>query len=360
MQKTDGMNYAPVSRFETKKVVRPGEFRYAAVGLNHGHIYAMCNGLNEAGATLSWVHEPDADLLAAFLDKYPGTPVADSVEQVLADGDIRLVASACIPNGRASLGIAAMRAGKHYFADKPAMTTMAQWQQVRQATAETGKKFYIYFGERIHVESAVFAQRLIDEGAVGRVLQLVIMAPHRLNKPTRPGWFFDPAQSGEILTDLGSHQFEQFLSFTGAESASVLHSKVANYANKDHVGFRDFGDVSLLADNGATGYCRVDWFTPDGLGAWGDGRVFVMGDKGTIEIRKYLDVANVNEGDHVLYVNGEGEFRYDVYGKVGYPFFGDFILDCIHGTENSMTQQHVFEAMRVALEASEKAQVIEQ
>ena len=359
MQKSDGMNYAPVSRFETQKVVAQGEFLYAAIGLSHGHCYAMCNGLNEAGATLAYVFEKDPGLLAEFVKRYPGVTVADSVEQILADERIALVASASIPNERTPLGIEVMKRGKDFFADKPAMTTLAQWEEARAVAAATGKKFYVYYGERLHVESAVYAQQMIDAGAVGRVLQVVIMAPHRLSKETRPGWFFNPAQSGTILTDLGSHQFEQFLSFTGAKSATVLHSKVANYANKEHRDFRDFGDAALLADNGATGYCRVDWFTPNGLGAWGDGRVFVMGDKGTLEIRKYLDVGNVNEGDHVIYVNGEGEYRYDVYGKVGYPFFGDFILDCIHGTENSMTQAHVFEAMRIALEASEKAQTVE-
>ena len=356
MQKADGMNYAPVSRFAAKKVVAPGEFSYGMIGLSHGHCYAMCNGLNEAGASLAWVYEEDPTLLAAFLKSHPQAKVASSVEEILSDKSIALIASASIPCERAALGIKAMEAGKHFFADKPAMTTLAQLEEVQAACTATGKKFYVYYGERLHVESAVYAQRLIDEGAVGRVLQVVIMAPHRLNKPSRPAWFFNPAQSGAILTDLGSHQFEQFLSFTGAKTAKILHSQVANYANPDHPDFRDFGDAVLLADNGATGYCRVDWFTPNGLGAWGDGRVFVMGEKGTLEIRKYLDVANVNEGDHVIYVNNEGEYRYDVYGKVGFPFFGDFILDCIHGTENAMPQAHVFEAMRLALEASEKAQ----
>ncbi|MGI6161581.1 MAG: Gfo/Idh/MocA family protein [Christensenellales bacterium] len=359
MQKADGMNYAPVTQFETEKVVKPGQFNYAAIGLSHGHIYAMCNGLNEAGATLKYVYEEDSELLEAFLKFYPETEVAKSEEQILLDSDISLVASAAIPNERTPLGIRVLKSGKHYFADKPAMTTFEQLEEAKKAVSETRLKYYIYYGEMLHVESAVYAQQMIDEGKVGRVLQIIIMAPHRMNKESRPDWFFNPEQSGEILTDLGSHQFEQFLSYTGAKTASVLHSKTANYANKDHSAFRDFADATLLADNGATGYCRVDWFTPDGLGAWGDGRVFVMGTKGTIEIRKYLDVANVNEGDHVIYVNNEGEFRYDVFGKVGYPFFGEFILDCINGTEHSMTQDRVFEAMRIALEASSKAIVIE-
>ncbi|MEA4911580.1 MAG: Gfo/Idh/MocA family oxidoreductase [Oscillospiraceae bacterium] len=354
MQKADGMNYAPESK-NAVRVVAPDEFVFAAVGLSHGHIYAMCRGLCEAGATLKYVYEKDAALLSAFLKIYPDVSVAGSEKDILEDASVRLVASAEIPNLRAALGIRVLRSGKDFYSDKPGMTTFEQLEAVKAAVAASGRKYYVYFGERIHVESAIFAQRLIDEGKLGRVLQVTILAPHRLNKSTRPNWFWDPVQSGEILNDIGSHQFEQFLSYTGAQRASVTASRYANYANPEHPDFQDFGDVCLLADNGAAGYCRVDWFTPDGLGAWGDGRVFIMGEKATVEIRKYIDLANTNEGDHVLFTDALGEHRYDVYGTVGFPFFGEFILDCLHRTENSMTQEHVFEAMRLSLEAAQKA-----
>ncbi len=358
MQKADGMNYAPESE-RNQKVVAPGEFNYAAVGLSHGHIYGMCNGLNEAGATLRYVYEEDEALRGAFLEKFPNTPVATSLENILEDPDIQLIASADIPNLRADLGIRVLEAGKHYFADKPGMTSYEQLENVRKAIKSSGKKYYIYFSERLHVESAVYAQQMIEAGKVGRVLQVTILAPHRLNGRGRPEWFWDVSQAGEILNDIGSHQFEQFLTFTGAQSATVTCSRVANYANPDHPEFQDYGDVLLQADNGATGYCRVDWFTPDGLGAWGDGRVFIMGEKGTIEIRKYLDLANSAEGDLVLFTDGEKEHRYRVKGEVGYPFFGQFIKDCIGGTEHSMRQEHVLEAMRLALDAAAQAIKIE-
>lgn len=359
MQKADGMNYVPVSQAPVNKVVKDGEFRFAAVGLDHGHIFAMCGGLLEAGADLAYVYDPDPNKVVSFCEKHRGVVAAESIEQVLSDDSIQLVASACIPNQRTDLGCRVLAAGKHYFADKPAMTSFEQLEAAREAVKKSGKKYYVYFGERLHVESAVFTQQLIDSGKLGRVLQVTILAPHRLNKTMRPEWFFSAKQNGTILNDIGSHQFEQFLSYTGAKTAMVLHSKMANYANKDHPDFTDFGDVSLLADNGATGYCRVDWFTPDGLNAWGDGRVFIMGTKGTVEIRKYIDIGVSTEGDHVFFTDSQSEHRYDVYSKVGYPFFGAFILDCIYGTENSMTQEHVFEAMRIALEASEKARRIE-
>ena len=285
MQKKDGMNYAPISAAPVEKAVKPDEFAYAAVGLDHGHIYGMCTALCEAGAQLKWVYDPDPAKVQALLERFPGARAAQSEQSVLEDKEIKLVASAVVPCQRCALGLRVLYAGKHYFADKPGVITYSQLEDARRAVTETGKKYYIYFSERLHVESAMFAQQMIDDGKLGQVLSVTILAPHRLNAPTRPEWFFDPEQNGDILTDIGSHQYEQFLSYTGSESAHVVYSRMANYACSDHPAFTDFGDCMLQGDNGAAGYCRLDWFTPDGMRAWGDGRVFLVGTKGTIEIR---------------------------------------------------------------------------
>lgn len=351
----DGMNYAPVSAGKVHVVCREGEFPFGVIGLDHGHIYAMCNGLLESGATLTSVYDSDPRKVSEFLKRYPQAAAAGSEDEILQNPDIRLIASAIKPCDRCRLGVKVMRHGKDYFADKPGMLTFEELEQARRCCEETRRKYAVYFGERIHVEGAVYTQQLIERGEIGRVLQVTILAPHRLNKTTRPAWFFEEEENGGIIADIGSHQIEQFLSFSGAKTAKVLHSTVANYCNPDKPHFYDFGEGNLLADNGATCYFRVDWFTPGGLGAWGDGRVFIMGTEGTIEIRKYIDVANSTKGDHVFLVNKDGEYKFEVTGKVGFVFFGKFILDCIHRTENAITQEHTFEAMRVTLEAQETA-----
>ncbi|MDR1832741.1 MAG: Gfo/Idh/MocA family oxidoreductase [Fusobacteriaceae bacterium] len=351
MQKADGMNYAPVFQGKAEKVVKPGEFVFAAAGLDHGHIYAMTNGLREAGATLKSVWDSDPVKVAEFLEKYPEARAAESEEAILADPEIRLVASAIRPDLRAGLGLRVMSRGKDYFVDKPGMITLEEIEAVRELTEKTGRKYMIYFGERIHVEGAVFAEELIKKGVIGRVLHVTVLAPHRLNKPTRPPWFFEKSRHGGIITDIGSHQIEQFLAFAGAKTAAVAHSYVANYANPDKPDFYDYGEGTLLADNGATCMFRVDWFTPPGLSAWGDGRVFIVGTKGYIEVRKYVDVARDTRGDNVYWVDGEGEHRENVTGKIGFIFFGQFIRDCVNRTETAMTQAHVLEAMKIAIEA---------
>src|SRR5215204_4765089 len=115
-QKSDGMNYAPQGK--PSPVVKPGEFIFAAAHLDHGHIYGQCNGLTEAGATLKWVYDSDPKKVAAFLEKNPGTKVARSLDEILADSEVKLVAAAAIPNERGAIGCRVMEAGKDYFTDK--------------------------------------------------------------------------------------------------------------------------------------------------------------------------------------------------------------------------------------------------
>ncbi|MBU9722864.1 MULTISPECIES: Gfo/Idh/MocA family protein [Bacillaceae] len=353
MNKNDGMNYAPKG-FENK-VVKEGEFLFAAIGLDHGHIYGMCNGLIEAGGQLIAVYDPDPKKMEKFKTIYPQVKIAASEEEILKDETIHLIASASIPSDRYQVGLKALDHGKHYFADKPAFTTLDQVKLAREKVAETGLKWGIYYGERLHVESAIFAGQLIEEGAIGRVIQVIGTGPHRANASSRPDWFFDPKSYGGILCDIGSHQIEQFMHFAGAKDAKVLHSKVANYNFKQYPKFEDYGDATLVADNGATFYFRVDWFTPDGLGTWGDGRAIILGTEGYIEIRKYIDIARDNTGDHLYLVNQEGEKHFELSGKVGYPFFGQFILDCLNGTENAMAQEHAFRVAELCIEAQNMA-----
>jgi predicted dehydrogenase len=349
MSSADGMNYAPKGK--PAPVVKPGEFPFAAVALDHGHIFGQCNGLIEAGAELRYVHDPDPDKITNFLKSYPQAKPVERLETLLDDPEIRLVAAAAVPNERGPLGVRVMQAGKDYFTDKCPFTTLEQLDAARKTAAATGKKYMVYYSERLHVESAIFAGQLIAEGAIGRVVSVLGLGPHRLNAPSRPAWFFEKAKYGGILCDIGSHQIEQFLSFAGATDATVTEAAVANYANPDYPELEDYGHANLVADNGATNYFRVDWLTPTGLRTWGDGRTIILGTQGFIELRKYIDLARDGSGDHLFLANGHGEKEFALRGQIGFPFFGQLILDCLNRTENAMTQAHAFKAAELCLKA---------
>jgi predicted dehydrogenase len=351
------MKYAPQG--QAKPVVKSGEFPFAAAFLEHGHIYGQCNGLIEAGAELRWVYDEDPKKIEAFVGKYPGVKVARSFDEILADPAIRLVAAAAIPSERGAIGCRVMQAGKDYFTDKTPFTTLDQLAEAKRVTELTGKKYMVYFSERLHVESAMHAGDLVHAGAIGRVIQVIGLGPHRLNKPSRPAWFFQRNRFGGILCDIGSHQFEQFLYYSGATDATITQSATANFANADTPEFEDFGEASLLGNNGASNYVRVDWFTPNGLSTWGDGRTIILGTKGYIELRKYVDVGRDRAGDNLYLVDDRGEQFLNVAGKVGFRFFGELILDCLNRTEIAMTQAHAFKAAELCLKAQASARRIQ-
>ena len=356
VQKADGMNYAPQGK--PSPVVKAGEFVFAAAHLDHGHIYGQCNGLLEAGAELKWVYDPDPKKVEAFVAKYPQAKVARTLDEILADGAVRLVTAAAVPCDRGPIGCRVMEAGKDYFTDKTPFTSLAQLDAAKAVVARTGRKYMVYFSERLHVESAMYATDLVAGGAIGKVIQVIGLGPHRLGKANRPAWFFEKAKYGGILCDIGSHQFEQYLTYSGATDATVTQAAVGNFANADKPELEDFGEASLLGDNGTSNYIRVDWFNPAGLSTWGDGRTVILGTKGYIELRKYVDVGRDKQGENVYIVDDAGERYLNVTGQVGFRFFGQFILDCLNRTENAMTQAHAFKAAELCLRAQLAARKI--
>ena len=267
-----------------------------------------------------------------------------------------MIAGAAVTSERCALGLRAMNAGKDYFTDKAPFTTMEQLASAREAVKRTGKKYMVYYAERLHDEGSILAGYIAHSGEIGKVIGVTGFGPHRLGAPGRPAWFFEREKYGGILCDIGSHQFEQFLYYTGEEDATVTSSRIANFDHPEYPELEDFGDAQLTGKNGSAGYFKLDWFTPDGLRTWGDGRMFIQGTKGFIEIRKYVNLASEKDGGgHVFVVNEQGEKYLNATGVTGYPFFGQLILDCLNRTENAMTQEHAFKAAELSLQAQEKA-----
>ena len=351
--KKSGMDHRPAGEY--RRVVEPGEFPIAAIHMAHSHLRSMCAALVGAGAEVRVVYDPDPAKLALLREDFPDARVAASEEEVLDDPDVKLVAAAAVPSDRGPTGERVMRAGKDYFTDKCPFTTLAQLESARATAAETGRKFMVYYGERLHNEAIIRAGQLIHDGAIGRVIQIAAFGPHRLEAHNRPDWFFRRERYGGIICDLGSHQAEKFLHFAGSAGARVLSSSVANYGNPDYPELEDFGQATLAVD-GATCYFRVDWFTPDGLRSWGDARTFVLGTKGYLEVRAHVDVAR-GDGPVLNLVDGRGERSVEV-GTSGFPFFGDLILDCLERTENAMTQERAFLAAELSLRAQAEAEVL--
>lgn len=328
--------------------------RFAVIGLDHRHIYHMVGGLLEAGATCAGFDPATSDerVLAGFRERFPGLPESTS-GRLIEDPGTDLVLCAAIPAERAAIAVRAMRAGKDVMVDKPGVTSFDQLAAVEAAVAETGRIFSVCFSERFIVPATIVAGKLIADGAIGRVVQTVGLGPHRFNRAIRPGWFFDKRHYGGILTDIASHQIDQFLHFTGSQDAAIVASGVGHFGDAAYPDFEDFGEVLLRSDR-AGAYIRVDWFTADGLPTWGDGRLTILGTEGTIELRKYVDIAGRPGTDHVFLVDRSGTRHIDASGEP-LTYFRDLIADIGARSETAASQRHTFTVCRLALEAQARA-----
>ncbi|WP_306120376.1 MULTISPECIES: Gfo/Idh/MocA family oxidoreductase [unclassified Roseitalea] len=324
------------------------------IGVDHRHIYGQLQGMLDAGATCKgWWTDGEPQPVAGFLKRFPHVPRVADRRALLDDPEIDLILIADIPARRAERAIEAMQAGKDVMTDKPGCTTLDQLEAIRRTVAETGRIWSIDFSERFEVPAVQKAAELVAEGAVGQVVQTVGLGPHRLNRHLRPDWFFVEDQYGGIICDIASHQIDQFLFFTGSDDAQIVASAVGNFANPDDPGLQDFGEILLRSDKG-TGYIRVDWYTPDALPSWGDGRLVILGTEGTIELRKYVDLCGREGTDHVYLVNGERCEYFDASGE-RLTYFERLAADVQNRTETAMTQTHCLKVMELALKAQAQA-----
>lgn len=344
------------TRIDEEPLIYPGtpRIRFSVIGINHDHIHGMMGAVVRGGGELVSFYVKEPELASAFAKRYPNAKQARSEKEILEDKSIHLVLSSIIPDERAPLGVRVMQHGKDYMVDKPGITTLEQLAEVRKVQKATKRIYSIMYSERLENRATVKAGELVKAGAIGKVIQTIGLGPHRMNAATRPAWFFERNRYGGIITDIGSHQFDQFLFFTGSKKAEIVASQVGNVNHPNYPGIEDFGDVMLRGDGGM-GYIRVDWFTPDGLKSWGDGRLTILGTEGYIEIRKNVDIAGPEGGNHLYLVNNK-ETKYMDCNKEPLPYGEQLVDDIVNRTETAMTQEHTFLATELALKAQKQAQ----
>ncbi len=350
-----------IPKYIKEKAERPlvyttERLKFGVVGINHGHIYSMSQAVISGGGTLAYFYAPEEDLAAEFSKRFPNAQRTKTAKEIYENTAISLILSSAIPNQRAGIAIEAMLHGKDVMVDKPGITDLAQLKKVREVQRKTQRIFSISYSERFENKATERASALVKEGAIGKVLQTLGTGPHRMNPKSRPAWFFDKQYFGGIITDIASHQFDQFLHFTNSTEAKILSSQVGNMAHKESPAFEDFGDATIRGNNGM-GYIRVDWFTPDGLKTWGDGRLTILGTEGYIEIRKNIDITRKDSGSHLYLVNNKETIYIDC-SEVALPYGPRLVDDVLNRTQTAMSQDHCFKAMELALIAQKKAQFI--
>ncbi len=326
--------------------------RFAALGLDHRHIYDLTQGLLDAGAECVGYNPDTTDprVLAGFQKRFPAVP-AVATQRLLDDPTIDFVVIASVPRDRADLAIAAMQRGKDVMVDKPGVTTFDHLATIQRAVADTGRIWSIALG-RLASSATQEALRVVRSGEIGRLVHTTTLAPHRLNRALRPAWFFDQPAYGGIINDIGVHAIDQFLAFAEATDAEIVQSTVSAFGTEPD-GFEDFAEL-MLATPSVRGYVRLDWFTPDGLPTWGDGRFFAVGTEGTLELRKNLDIEGRPGGDHLFVANRNGT-RYVDCSTLSVDYYRGFLSDIADRTQSMMPQAQVFTVCRLALQAQAQA-----
>ncbi|MCZ2479651.1 Gfo/Idh/MocA family protein [Aquirufa nivalisilvae] len=336
-----------------EKIIAP-RLKFGVIGINHGHIYTMANSIIRGGGEFVSYYAKEPDLIKEFAKKYPTAKLVKSEAEILGDPSIQLILSSITPVERAPLGIRVMKSGKDYMVDKPGITTLEQLAEVRKVQKETKRIYSISYSERFENKATEKASQLAQTGIIGKVVQTLGTGPHRMSIPSRPSWFFDKKYYGGIITDIGSHQVDQFLHFTKSIQGEVVASQVANHKYPQYPNFEDFGDL-MLRGNGGSGYIRVDWFTPDGLNTWGDGRLTILGTEGYMEVRKNTDIASPHGTGSHLYLVTNKETLYIDCKNVELPHGELLVNDVLNRTETAMTQDHCFLATELALIAQKQA-----
>lgn len=330
-------------------------FKLGVLGIDHGHIFGMLGQMQAQGCTceMYWTDGP-AVTEQKFNETFPNLAKTADRRRILDDPEIKMILISAVPADRAQLAIEAMEAGKDVMVDKPGCTTMDQLMAIQACQARTGRIWSVNFSERFEVPAVTRAEELVFGGAIGRVIQTVGLGPHKQNLKTRPAWFFERDRFGGILCDIGSHQIDQFLHFTGSDSAEIVHAHVENTTMPSQPGFQDFGEMVLRSDKGH-GYVRVDWFTPNGLPTWGDGRLFLQGTDGFIELRKYTDIGRPHVTNSLFLVNGEENVMIDC-SDAGLPYFARLVADVQDRSETACPQAHTFLTTDLAIQAQRKAE----
>ena len=327
----------------------------AVLGIDHGHIFDMLDEMIKEGCNCNYFWTEGSPLtLKEFNKKYPNIKRVENKTDILKDNSIDMVLISSIPKDRADLSIEVLNSGKDVMVDKPGCTTLNQLEDLKRTVKKTGKIWSVNFSERFHVAAVAKAEELVAEGKIGKVKQTIGTGPHRQGNYERPDWFYDRQSYGGIITDIGSHQIHQFLVFTNSNEAKINHALVENTTKQHKPGFQDFGEVNLTG-NGGHGYIRLDWFTPDALPTWGDGRLLILGDKGYIEIRKYTDLAKSETGNHLYYANNE-EVNHIDCGDVKLPYFRNLINDVLNRSETACSQKLTYLTMELAIKAQELAE----
>ncbi|WP_410790172.1 Gfo/Idh/MocA family protein [Kribbella sp. C-35] len=244
--------------------------RIAIAGAAHPHVaYATAEVDQVAEYDLVAVADPSRETAERWAAPYDAKVFTDH-QQMLREVEPEVVMVAGIYGDRGQVVVDALNAGCHVIADKPLCTTLEDLDAIAEAADRTGRHVTLLLEKRYYPVTLA-ALGIADR--LGTIHGVTSSGPHKLNRPTRPAWFFERARYGGLLNDLAVHDIDAALLFTGLTSGIVSGSIVDS----------SYG-VATLSGPGAVITAGVDWMNPAGSPVHGDYRMKLVGTEGTAEL----------------------------------------------------------------------------
>ena len=328
--------------------VQQKEVEFAVVGVDHPHAHLLTAELERAGARCVGFVDTTAQDGSTFTALYPTVPMLD-LDDLFEDAPPLIIVGS-VPNERAQFALEALDAGADVLAAKPGATSQDQLAKIEAVTGATGRRWWVAFTEDFCSRAATRAHTLAQSGRIGTVRHVLGLGPHRTGDH-RPDWFTNPLLSGSMLADLASHQIHHAMRLLGTDELKVVTARTTPAPNGTHPEL--VGEVLLEGGTGSA-YCRVDWLTPAGLPTWGDVRLMITGDEGTIEVRANCDIAGRDGADHVIICDRDG-VEHIICADDALTWPTQLLADVRDRTETATSTAHSIAVSRLALRAADIA-----
>ena len=214
-------------------MIRVGLVGFGMAGrVFHAPLIASVDGLQ-----LAAVVERNTDHCA---ERYPGITTHRTLEAMLKDATLDLFVVATPSGSHFEVARQILAAGKNVVVDKPMAVASAEITELMKLAAARNVLLAPFQNRRWDGDFLTI-QKLLREGALGRLVSLESVFDRWSPGSTRRPWKDDPAQGGGQLLDLGTHIADQALTLFGkpeAVSADVLRER-------DGEGSNDSFDVRL-------------------------------------------------------------------------------------------------------------------
>jgi predicted dehydrogenase len=234
--------------------------RVGFLGVGHWHAGMHANGVQEAGATIAGVWDPDAEAIARFVSASGGEARPDAAA-VLHDRPDLIIALGRGPEAAARLAML-LQHNVPVLADKPIGLSHDDVRPLVD-TAQARKRFVaVALVNRI----AGVIESLGDVGRVAHMYFRIINGPPRRYRDWHVPWMLDPQQSGGgALRNLGVHGVDAFLSLAGEQAVRVDHAAFHGIFSE---AVEDYACIVLRAADGTVGVIEAGYTHPGSGGTY--------------------------------------------------------------------------------------------